>query len=44
MEDTRDECYQKLINRLDTKVNLKFQLISCSDTLSLGYKTNQLML
>ena len=52
MEDTREECYQKLINRLDTKINLKFQLIPCSNSLSLslflslslGYKPSQLML
>jgi len=52
IEDTREECYQKLINRLDTKINLKFQLIPCSNTnkhnlslsLSVGYNPSQLML
>jgi hypothetical protein len=34
MEDTRGKWHQKLINRLDTKINLKFQLIPCSNTFS----------
>jgi hypothetical protein len=36
MEDTREECYRKLISRLDTKINLKFQFIPRSNTLSLS--------
>ena len=34
MEDTREKYYQKLINHLDTKINLKFRLMPCSNILS----------